>query len=87
MSANGSDNPSADRLATEVVIRCRPDGPLVIEGPARIVDSQGRPFPLSTHKPLVALCRCGHSANKPFCDGSHHRRGWVADDAAPPPIG
>lgn len=67
----------------DVVIRCRPNGPLVIEGPAVIVDAQGRPFPAPTHKPLVALCRCGQSANKPFCDGAHNRCGFVADEQAP----
>ena len=31
----------------------------------------------------IALCRCGHSRNKPFCDSSHKRVGFVADDSAP----
>ena len=67
-----------------VVIRCRPNGPLVIEGPVTVVDAQGNAFPLPTHKPLVALCRCGQSQRKPFCDGSHKACGFEAAELAPP---
>lgn len=55
----------------EVSIRIRDNGPLVIEGPVKIVDSHGNAFSPSTDKPAIALCRCGMSTNKPFCDGSH----------------
>lgn len=66
-----------------VTIRCRHNGPLVIDGPVTIVDAEGNAFPLPTEKPLLALCRCGHSANKPFCDGRHKTIGFVGDEAAP----
>ena len=66
-------------------IRCRLDGPLIIEGPAVVVDHLGNPFPLPANKPAVALCRCGHSATRPFCDGSHKRVGFQAGEAAPAP--
>ena len=66
-----------------ITIRCRPDGPYVIEGPVRVVDQHGNEFPLPTNKPLVALCRCGHSGNKPFCDGSHKGCGFIAQETAP----
>lgn len=49
----------------------------------RVVDHAGREFPLPTHKPAVALCRCGHSATKPFCDGAHVREGFRAAETAP----
>ena len=68
----------------DVVIRCRPNGPLVIEGPVTVVDAQGNPFPLPTNKPLVALCRCGQSQSKPFCDGTHKSCGFEAAELAPP---
>jgi CDGSH-type Zn-finger protein len=71
-------------FVAEVTIRCRPNGPLVIEGPVTVVDAAGNPFPLPTHKPLVALCRCGQSANKPFCDGSHKDCGFQAEERAAP---
>jgi CDGSH iron-sulfur domain-containing protein 3 len=69
----------------EFVIRCRPNGPLVIDGQVTVVDHLGNPFPPNNDKPSVALCRCGHSANRPFCDGAHHRHGFVAQEVAPIP--
>ncbi|MBW3600930.1 MAG: CDGSH iron-sulfur domain-containing protein [Planctomycetes bacterium] len=65
-----------------VTIRLRDDGPLVIHGAVRVVDAEGREFTLPPEKPLVALCRCGHSANKPFCDGSHKTCGFIAQERA-----
>ena len=53
-------------------IRVRRDGPYVIEGDdVEIVDWEGMPYDI-TRRP-VALCRCGASATKPFCDKSHQR--------------
>ena len=69
----------------DVVIRCRINGPLVVEGPVTIVDAAGNRFIGRPDKANVALCRCGHSAQKPFCDGSHNRANFQAADMAPPP--
>ena len=66
----------------DVVIQARANGPYKISGPVTIVDSEGREFMLPEGS-AIALCRCGHSANKPFCDASHKRVGFVADDSAP----
>lgn len=66
-----------------VTIRLRPDGPLVVEGEFRVIDHQGNEFPLPTNKPVVALCRCGQSQNKPFCDGAHKQCGFAAVELAP----
>ncbi len=70
----------------EVVIRLRENGPLVVQLPAnlKILDHLGNEFPIPAGKPAVALCRCGNSANKPFCDGSHKRVGFQAAETAPP---
>jgi len=67
----------------DVTIRTRDNGPLVIEGPFQLVDAEGNAFPLATEKPAFALCRCGHSANKPFCDGSHKTTGFQCTVRAP----
>ena len=64
-------------------IRCRENGPLVVQGTVVVVDHLGQPFPLPTNKPNVALCRCGQSATKPFCDGSHKANGFQAAETAP----
>ena len=53
----------------ETRITIRRNGPFFVEGPITIIDSNGQPMTID--KPAFSLCRCGHSANKPFCDGSH----------------
>jgi CDGSH-type Zn-finger protein len=63
------------------------NGPIRVEGDFEIVDPEGRPFGLAG-RTIISLCRCGHSANKPFCDGSHKTSGFVDAVAArdlPPP--
>lgn len=49
------------------------NGPLFISGPIRVTDAQGNIIREDTR---VALCRCGASANKPFCDGTHRAIGF-----------
>ncbi|NND08794.1 MAG: CDGSH iron-sulfur domain-containing protein [Saprospiraceae bacterium] len=46
------------------------NGSLKIDGDFKIVDKEGKTYNLQG-RPIVSLCRCGLSANKPFCDGSH----------------
>ena len=46
------------------------NGSVKIEGEFEIVDTNGNAYGLQG-RTVVSLCRCGHSANKPFCDGSH----------------
>jgi CDGSH-type Zn-finger protein len=46
-----------------------------VQGGVKVVDPTGA---LIQEGPVLALCRCGHSASKPFCDGSHGRTGWKA---------
>lgn len=71
-------------MSEPVVIRCRENGPLVIRGEFRLVDHAGNEFPLPTDKPGVALCRCGGSSTRPFCDGTHRENGFQAGELAPP---
>ncbi len=68
---------------SEVKISIRDHGPLLIEGPITLVDAEGNQFPLDASKPAIALCRCGASANRPFCDGSHKSCGFESADRAP----
>jgi CDGSH-type Zn-finger protein len=63
-------------MSEPLVIRCRENGPLVLPPTFKIVDHQGNEFALPIDKPLIALCRCGQSKNKPFCDGSHKDCGF-----------
>jgi CDGSH-type Zn-finger protein len=73
-------------MAEPLTIRCRENGPYVIQGPVQIVDHLGNPFPIPPDKATIALCRCGQSQRKPFCDGSHRGIGFqAAGPAAPPP--
>jgi CDGSH-type Zn-finger protein len=67
-----------------LVIRCRENGPLVLPAQFTIVDHQGNAFPLPQGKELVALCRCGQSRNKPFCDGAHRQCEFKAAERASP---
>ncbi|HEX2015305.1 MAG TPA: CDGSH iron-sulfur domain-containing protein [Solirubrobacteraceae bacterium] len=53
----------------EVTITPYRDGPLLIRGPFRLQDQQGRE--IAADRETVALCRCGRSRIRPFCDGSH----------------
>ncbi|MCR4411691.1 MAG: CDGSH iron-sulfur domain-containing protein [Thermoguttaceae bacterium] len=66
----------------EVVIRVRANGPYLVEGPVRVVDAQGNAFAFNPEKP-VALCRCGQSSKKPFCDGAHRTCDFAAAELAP----
>jgi len=52
------------------------NGPIRIEGEFEIVDPTGNAFGLAG-RTTIGLCRCGHSANKPFCDGAHNRMGFT----------
>ena len=66
-----------------ITIRLRRNGPYVIESEdVKVVDWNGVEYPVSRRP--IALCRCGASATKPFCDGTHSRTGFAAAEAAVP---
>lgn len=56
------------------------NGPFLIKGPLTVTDAQGNEF--QTERKTVALCRCGESTNKPFCDGAHAEMGFRAQEKA-----
>ena len=61
----------------QVTIRPLKDGPYQVFGSPDVVDSAGAPSPAAEDP--IYLCRCGHSASKPFCDGTHKKVGFQAD--------
>lgn len=67
---------------SRVRITTSKDGSLVVSGSIELVDHEGSEYDL-TGREKVFLCRCGQSANKPFCDGSHRAAGFTADEVAP----
>ena len=70
----GADSPPVAVGGGLLTIRARPNGPLMVTGPLTIVGTNGREaFAESTF-----LCRCGASGNKPYCDGTHKRIGFIA---------
>ncbi len=72
-------------MAEPTLIRCRENGPLLIQIPVKIIDHLGNEFAIPLGKENIALCRCGQSKNKPFCDGSHRQCGFQAAETAPVP--
>lgn len=68
--------PAADRPWASITA-C-PNGPLLVRGDVEILLADGEPAP--RRRRTVALCRCGASAIKPYCDGSHKVVGFRTDD-------
>jgi CDGSH-type Zn-finger protein len=72
----GEGSPAAEGTATITPYR---DGPLIVRGDFRLVDQDGAE--IDPGRRTVALCRCGKSGIKPFCDGTHKRSGFSAPSA------
>jgi CDGSH-type Zn-finger protein len=63
------------------IIHVRRNGPYRIEGDdVKVVDWDGGEYPIARYP--IALCRCGGSTTKPFCDGTHSKIGFQAAEAA-----
>ena len=65
----------------DVTIAITKDGPLIVSGEVELKDSDGNTYPAKTR---MALCRCGASTTKPFCDGTHSKIGFQAAERAVP---
>lgn len=70
-----------------LTIKVRQNGPYAIDlatGDIALVDHEGNPiaYTLKEGKTTIALCRCGASSTKPFCDGTHSRIGFEAAEEA-----
>ena len=74
-------------MSDVVEIVVRDNGPILISGGSFVVkDSKGNALDTGG-RPNVALCRCGSSANKPFCDGAHKTCGFESVVEGQPPKG
>ena len=62
------------------VVEERENGPLVVKGVTKLTDADGTRMEA---KPVMALCRCGASKNKPFCDGTHNEIGFSSTGGQP----
>lgn len=63
-------------IVAPIQITVSKNGPLLVRGPAEVVDPDGNTIRKADS---MALCRCGYSRNRPFCDGSHKVQGWHPD--------
>lgn len=65
---------------TETSIKVRESGPYLVRGPVTVTDVDGNLYEIEGDS--IALCRCGGSSIKPFCDGSHRTNGFTAVERA-----
>jgi CDGSH-type Zn-finger protein len=66
----------------KVEIKARHNGPYKVTGPVRLIDADGNEYDLGEVGDVIALCRCGGSTTKPFCDGTHSKKGFEAAERA-----
>jgi CDGSH-type Zn-finger protein len=66
----------------EVKVTVRHNGPYRVEGPIRLFDADGNEYDLGDRGGRIALCRCGGSSTKPFCDSTHSRIGFEGAERA-----
>lgn len=62
------------KVEAETIVEPTPNGPLMVYGNVVVKDSKGN---LARKNNVTAFCRCGGSSNKPFCDGTHRKIGFV----------
>ncbi|MXY45675.1 MAG: CDGSH iron-sulfur domain-containing protein [Chloroflexi bacterium] len=62
----------------DTTVTTRKNGPYLVQGGIKIVDADGNEVAIDGDSDMVFLCRCGESANKPFCDGKHRQVGFEA---------
>src|SRR6476661_7699608 len=74
----------ASAMADDVEIKVRDCGPYRVKGPITLIDADGNEYDLAPHEKngTIALCRCGGSTTKPFCDGKHSERVFQAAERA-----
>jgi CDGSH-type Zn-finger protein len=63
-------------MSDRVTMRIKPNGSIRVTGTVDFVDAEGNVVETKTD---FSLCRCGHSKEKPYCDGSHREAGFTAE--------
>ena len=66
---------------SDVKVNVRDNGPFLVSGPITVEDAEGNSFDLGG-KETIALCRCGASEKRPFCDGAQNRCGFASAERA-----
>ncbi|MEO8580341.1 MAG: CDGSH iron-sulfur domain-containing protein [Gemmatimonadales bacterium] len=74
----------------EITIEVRKNGPYRVYGEFKLIDHEGNPIPIPEERKKltpegvtrISLCRCGASVEKPFCDGTHSRIGFIGAEEA-----
>lgn len=65
---------------SDVTIQAFKNGPFIVKGAVKVLDHEGKEF--AAEGKALALCRCGESDNRPFCDGTHNRCGFASEENA-----
>ncbi|WP_430789826.1 CDGSH iron-sulfur domain-containing protein [Virgibacillus flavescens] len=60
-------------MSEKAQIKVNDDGSLRVSGDIELIDGEGNAY---TTKKVFSLCRCGHSFTKPYCDGTHKKKGF-----------
>jgi CDGSH-type Zn-finger protein len=68
----------------DTVITPYRDGPLLVRGEFQLLDQDGQEIPIGGRETTIALCRCGKSRIRPFCDGTHKLIGFKAPSGPEP---
>lgn len=80
-TAAAPDASCGDNIMADVTIDVIKNGPYIVKGEVQLKDSEGNTYPAEKR---MALCRCGASTEKPFCDGTHSKIGFQAAEKAVP---
>lgn len=65
---------------SDVTIQAFKNGPFIVKGAVKVLDHEGNEF--NPEGKAIALCRCGQSDNRPFCDGTHNKCGFASEESA-----
>jgi CDGSH-type Zn-finger protein len=79
LNTRAGAQPPKEKTVNDVTLTPTDNGPYLIQGGVRLLDAEGDHYQVGD---TIALCRCGHSSTKPFCDGSHEHINFAAVNRA-----